>query len=356
MNYVFGVEFVEVDPLTLGIKRLELKDEADAKRLQDDIQADPQRYKGLHGSAILSRYPIKNARIFRLPVCHDWYHDEMKTIPAIEKLKRSGSEKIFLEEISQERRRGGRMTMIVDLAISDIPSGAVTVVNTHLENKCKAVCRQDQMANILEHIKDVTNPLILAGDMNTSGSDGSILSVSYLLKQKLKGYHFWGRQLISFFNPIALFGADTVVRYYRKYQDPTVRNIPIIADNHEHGLFNRVRKFAFDDQGVFDFRGDRKKTPNGRAGTLANSNQRAAKGFAFTFSLPRDFKGMVGRFKLDWFFIKPLQLPNEGEAMAPEFARTMQSLNQGPPDRVSDHAPITVDLPLTASTLRQTSH
>jgi hypothetical protein len=95
-------------------------------------------------------------------------------------------------------------------------------------------------------------------------------------------------------------------------------------------------------------RGNREKTVNGRSGTLANSNQRARKGFAYTFSLPRDYKGVAGRFKLDWFFMKPVQSSNTDELMAPEFARTMQSLNSGPSERISDHAPITVDLPLTA--------
>ena len=56
-----------------------------------------------------------------------------------------------------------------------------------------------------------------------------------------------------------------------------------------------------------------------------------------------DFYGLVGRFKLDCF-IKP---PAAEQGMAPEFARTMQSLNSGPQERLSNHAPITVDLPLS---------
>jgi endonuclease/exonuclease/phosphatase family metal-dependent hydrolase len=349
MNYTFGVEFVEVDPLTLGIQKVQLDDKELAEKLQADIQADPKRYRGLHGSAVLSGYPIRNVKILRLPVCHDWYHDEIKPVPGIEKLKRSASDKVFLEEITQERRRGGRIAMILDLSVPDVPSGVVTVVNAHLENKCKPACRQQQMDFIQEHIRVVKNPVILAGDMNTTGSDGSILSISYLLREKVKDYRFWTQQLISILNPISLFGADTLARYYRNYLDPTVRDIPVIGANREYGLFEELREFRFEDGGAIDFSGNKQKTVNGRSGTLANSNQRAAKGFVYTFSLPRDFKGLVGRFKLDWFFIKPLNPPTQGAVMAPEFARTMQSLNGGPPERISDHAPITVDLPLKAA-------
>lgn len=346
MNYTFGVEFIELDPLTLGIKKIQLDDKALAEQLQADIQADPKRYRGLHGSAVLSKYPIRSVKILRLPVCHDWYHDEMKPVPGIEKLKRTASEKVFLEEITQERRRGGRMAMMIDLSVPDVPSGIVTVVNAHLENKCKASCRQEQMDFILEHVNNVANPLILAGDMNTTGSDGSILSISYILREKVKDYRFWAQQLINILNPISFFGADTLARYYRNYLDPTVRDIPVIGNNREYGLFEELREFRFNDGGAIDFSGNKQKTLNGRSGTLANSNERAAKGFVYTFSLPRDFKGLVGRFKLDWFFIKPLNPPGSGDVMAPEFARTMQSLNAGPPERISDHAPITVDLPL----------
>ncbi|MBV9224256.1 MAG: hypothetical protein JOY85_09525, partial [Acidobacteriaceae bacterium] len=98
MNYAYAIEFVEVDPVTLGIEVI------DETALENEMKADPKRYKGLHGSAILSRYPLKNVKVLRLPVCHDWYADEAKPVPKIEKLKRLGSEKAFLEAIAQERR------------------------------------------------------------------------------------------------------------------------------------------------------------------------------------------------------------------------------------------------------------
>ncbi len=339
MNYGYAVEFVEVDPVTLGIEVI------DQPALEDELKADPAKYKGLHGSAILSRYPIQNAHVLRLPVCHNWYAAESKPVPKVEKLKRLGSEKVFLEAIAQERRRGGRIAIVARIAVPEAPGGAVTVVNAHLENKCKASCRVQQMNYILENIRNTQGALILAGDMNTTGSDGSILSFGYILKTKMRDPRFWAGQALSYFNPINLYGAGIAARYFHGYGDPTRRDLPVIATNREYALFDTVRKNQFSDGTSFDFSGDKNRTINGTSGTLANSNQRAAKGFSYTFSLPRDFKGAVGRYRLDWFFIKPpADAPNY--VLRPEFPRTMQALNQGLDPRLSDHAPITVDLPL----------
>lgn len=63
MNYVFGVEFVEVDRLDdLGVEKVQLDDPALAEQMQEELKPDPSRYLGLHGNAILSRYPMQNAR------------------------------------------------------------------------------------------------------------------------------------------------------------------------------------------------------------------------------------------------------------------------------------------------------
>jgi len=69
-----------------------------------------------------------------------------------------------------------------------------------------------------------------------------------------------------------------------------------------------------------------------------------------TYAFNRDFYGLVGRFKLDWVFVKPfIQNPRDkGQTnrFAPHFPATMRELNESVADRISDHAPMTVDLPL----------
>jgi hypothetical protein len=75
--------------------------------MKQELGPDRARYLGLHGNAILSRYPIDAARIIRLPVCHDWYKAEKAAISALEKGKRVAANKVFLERIGREVRQGG---------------------------------------------------------------------------------------------------------------------------------------------------------------------------------------------------------------------------------------------------------
>ncbi len=82
---------------------------------------------------------------------------------------------------------------------------------------------------------------------------------------------------------------------------------------------------------------------------LANSNERADKGFAISFEVERTVAEQ-GKLMLDWFFIKPLDLTDPGDErqsyrFAPHFAQTFKDLNYAIPDRISDHNPMVVDLP-----------
>ncbi len=112
-----------------------------------------------------------------------------------------------------------------------------------------------------------------------------------------------------------------------------------------------MERFRFADDKAFDFRGETERNLNQKRGTLANSNQRAGKGLEPTFTLMGDFGGLVGRYKLDWFLVKPFIAQPRGGGMrfefAPHFPVTMRKLNNAVPDGVSDHAPIIVDLPLS---------
>lgn len=97
------------------------------------------------------------------------------------------------------------------------------------------------------------------------------------------------------------------------------------------------------------------RQPNGRSGTLADSNERGSKGFAPTFTAELIWgKTRVAKFKLDWIFVKdnienPRDL-NGSFRFAPHFARTLGDLNNCLPQRLSDHSPMTVDLPFQEPT------
>jgi hypothetical protein len=207
------------------------------------------------------------------------------------------------------------------------------------------------MQALLASVKDVQNPLIMAGDLNTTGQNNTPTSVRNEIMSRVTDYKFWAGQAVSHFHPLGIYQYALVpVRYFHGYHDPTAFNLPILWENRESPLFKTVERFRFSDGHVFDFRGDPEHSLNARSRTLADSNERGAKGFVPTYAFARDYRGFVGRFKLDWFFLKPfLEDPrqkNQSYLFAPHFAETMRELNQSVEDRISDHLPMTVDLPL----------
>jgi endonuclease/exonuclease/phosphatase family metal-dependent hydrolase len=353
MNYTYGVEFVEVDPLfDLDTEQLHLANAQQDQRLQQDLQVDRKRYHGLHGTAILSRYPIENARIYRLPVCYDWYARESEAISKLEQGKRWSAHKMFRERVERELRQGGRMALIADIAVPDLPTGHATIVATHLENKCKPACRRQQMQALLAEVKSNTNPLVIAGDLNTTSRDNTPTSIRNEIMMRVTDYQFWIGQAVSHFNPLGVFQYALVpVKYFHAHNDPTAFHLPILWDNREQPLFKTVEKVRFAGNHAFDFRGEREQTSPSRGRTLADSNQRGGKGFVPTYSFARNYGGTVGQFKLDWFFVKPFiddpRREEQSYRFAPHYPVTMRELNNSVVDRISDHPPMTVDLPLT---------
>ena len=355
MNYAYAVEFVEIDPLNLGLEKANVEDKAAQEDIQKSFEPDKSRYLGLHGSAVLSRYPIRKATIRSLPVCYDWFLGEKKEISKLESSKRTGANLAFMERISREVRRGGRTTLIVELVVPESPTGAVTVVAPHLETKCKPECRRKQMAEILEWIRAETNPVILAGDLNTSGSDSSPTSVSKVVTNRLKDPDKWATSAIKWST-----GAPTVLlmpmNMMRNKNDPTGFDVPLISRKKEAKLFGDLNDFHFEDGHTFDFRGEAARSAESRGGTLSDSNQRATKGFRYTFALARTYGGLVGEYKLDWIFVKGYATdsskPGGSYKFAPHFARTLQEVNNAPDHSLSDHFPITVDIPLTEPLLK----
>lgn len=105
----------------------------------------------------------------------------------------------------------------------------------------------------------------------------------------------------------------------------------MLAANPERNLFTYFDRFRFEDGTRLDFRGLAQFTVNNRAGTLADSNQRGAKGFVTTYALPRTL-GAKGKFKLDWIFVKAYLKDNASAPdsffFAPHFPWTMNEVNQ----------------------------
>ena len=106
MNWAWGVEFVEVDPTILGTEKFEeIQDPQKRAKMIAALAPDQSKLRALHGSAVLSRYPIREAKLvpFEHPA-YDWYNGE-KRISTPEKGKRAAAILVG-EKLGREIRRG----------------------------------------------------------------------------------------------------------------------------------------------------------------------------------------------------------------------------------------------------------
>ena len=352
MGYIYGTEFVEVDPYQLGVKKFTKEERTflEDKSLEQLDNIDQNKYKGLHGTAIFSKYPITNAKIIRIPDCYNWYKEESNKLSALELARREAAEKVFSSKVLTELRHGGRIAVIADLLLPN--NQKITAVAVHLENRCLPKCRVKQFEFLLNRLRNIRNPVIIAGDLNTTGADASPVSIKKEVLKKVKDPEFIAKQAILSLTPISL--AQNLIlntaNSLRQYKDPTTKDIPIILPNKERKIFDLLKEFRFNDSGTFDVRGLPEKTHRGNAGFLSNSNERDLKGFKTSFELERHFG--IAKYKLDWIFVKPLQLkePNNKKssyAYAPHFGRTLKLLNRTlSKEPISDHDPITIDIPI----------
>ena len=258
------------------------------------------------------------------------------------------------------------MMLIADIVNPEFPSGRVTVVATHLEDMTTPHNRLKQLRELLDEIRDLNHPVILAGDMNTSTHDAAPISLTRAMKQRFGSGKWWAEsaapEMLSRTTPFGWIYevSRRLIGFARTVDDPTVGSEPLFGRNPEAAFFKTLEHFRFGDGKVFDFRGDKQHSSNGRAGNLADSNERAEKGFVPTNELGRTF-GPVGKFKLDWIFVRPAKLTNphdkkQSYQFAPCFGRTLKELNQSIPERISDHNPIIVDLPLSEPPLLPNSN
>jgi endonuclease/exonuclease/phosphatase family metal-dependent hydrolase len=352
MNWAYGVEFLEIDSKQLGTDTFEDKEDEQARQqLLEQFRVDKDRVRALHGNAVLSRYPIRNARLIPFKAGYDWFQETK--ITALEKAKRKAAILIG-EDLLQEIRRGGRTTLLVDLDVPEVSGQRLTVAATHMENRAKPKVRRQQMEELLNEIRDTHNPVIIAGDLNTTGSDGTPTSAANMLYKRYGSTDFWTTKGVQWATGVGLaYGASKGAIKLAGYQyrvDPTSANLPGLSANLERGLFSTVQNFRFADGKVFDFRGAPERTFEGKSGTLGDSNQRLAKGFAPSFAAELMWgKVRVAKFKLDWIFVKSeLENPRDRKGsyvFAPHFARNLTDLNNFTPEPMSDHSPMTVDLP-----------
>lgn len=129
LGHVYGVEFVE---LGLG----------DARETRG--HAGEVNRAGLHGNAVLSRFPITAAALVPLDDGGVWFGSAARP---------------------DQRRIGGRNAIVAELAT---PSGSIVAVAVHLESRSDPEQRRRQMERLLDEVdrRAGDRPVVLGGDLN----------------------------------------------------------------------------------------------------------------------------------------------------------------------------------------------
>jgi endonuclease/exonuclease/phosphatase family metal-dependent hydrolase len=141
LGYVFGIEFVE---LTKGEAA--------------ELDSPGENTWSLHGNAVLSRWPLQQPRLLRLPRRCSWAE-------------------------GTQQRIGGRMAVLAEL---ETAGGPLTLASVHLENRTTPQGRQQQMQALLDALAG-NHAALIGGDLNTATLDGGddlqILSVPEMLQR-----------------------------------------------------------------------------------------------------------------------------------------------------------------------------
>lgn len=352
-NYAFAPEFIEVDPATLGLEDNRWSDTnmMTESGVVKDYEVDKTKYKGLTGTAILSRFPLKNVRIIPLMDTYDWYNSEKNNEYKIEDAVRYGMKTVFKEDNLRQVRIGHRMALVADI---ELPEGTFTIVGTQIEKRTRPNERAKQMKDLLAKIKDIKNPVILAGNLNTTTYNHQPKGVKNIVRNKLSDPDALAETGFFILVPVGMaigWILRPVFDIFRKVNDPTVISIPIISPNREKKMFNAIRKFEFDDGYKFDFRGNPETSVSNSSKMFSSSNERGKKGYITTYKTKRNLG--ISNYKISWIIAKgynKTNYPNKKcacEKMAPHFGKTLYALNFSYAQPISIQAPITAIFPLS---------
>jgi len=353
MNYAYAPQYLEIDPVILGAEHIALEEGGDDTEAESYYRADPNKYKGVFGSAVLSKYPIKHVEMRPLVYqAYDWYEGEKQSISFLEKARRLGTKTAFKNEITREIKVGGRGYFRVDLEVPGLPENTLTIINIHLEIKCQPEDREKQMAEILSYIKAIKNPVIMMGDYNAAPTDISPTNVGRVVKRTVTNPTNIAKLAVHVLVPASTVvnATQTVSNVTKNFNDPFAADVKVVAPNKLKAMFEMIREFRFSDGTVFDFRGDPERSIGAKNELLANSNQRGFKGFKTTFSVKRAL-GFVGKLRLDWVFVKSGLLRDQEDKtapyrLAPHFGETLEEMNASLIEPLSDHHPNVLDIPL----------
>ena len=128
-----------------------------------EVHTEGENTQALHGNALFSRYPLRNAHSLALP---------------------NGKDKMK----GNEKRMGRQVAAITDV---ELPSGTVRMVSLHLDAHSTQRHRHRQMKLVLDHLENLRPqlPALIGGDWNTStyNSRRAVYSITGFFRRALMG-------------------------------------------------------------------------------------------------------------------------------------------------------------------------
>jgi len=255
---------------------------------------------GLHGNAILSRYPITRANVFSLSITKDKF-------------------------LSSEKRLGHKKGLWAEI---DSPLGIIPVVAVHLDPYASPSQRGAQMLDVMQVVKrEGFTAALLGGDLNTTTNNlralpttvwtvlhKVVLGLRYSLGHALHPLRRYERRILQ-----ALHSEGFDVEAYNDMEAPTSR--------YEIGSFESESKLG------------------------EHMPEAAAKGLSrFLRRKLAPWKGEAN-FKLDWFAGRGVRALRSGELVEKDGRESVGPQVFHKPEwegqRLSDHDPILVDIAQT---------
>ena len=244
---------------------------------------------GIHGNAILSRYPIEDPEIVVLKNAHD-------------KMK------------GREKRLGSQKALVASIRF---PQKSVKVTCTHLDARSQQRHRAAQMKDILSHLSRYQGePAIIGGDWNTSTYDSS--------RAVWTALGFWYR---------VAMGTGNVIRNhyphpYRKFEKDLFRSL----ENHGFDFRNANQlgqgTLHYTVEDIAQFKNLREWIPN----------------WCFRFvEWALKPHGGECQMKLDWFATRNVKVSQNGNSLSPQVVGGLRHRGQ----KVSDHDAIILDFAIS---------
>lgn len=324
-NYAFGVDFIGTDPYTLGVQP-----DYEGKY---NKEINKSQYRGLSGHAILSKYPLSNVRIIRLPDAYNWYDDEKEYAKDMASMKEKN---LPVKPEPTDVKIGGRIALLADVTLpGDVKT---TLIAIETEDRTKPKNRAVQVQYFLSRIKDISNPVVIGANLNTNNQDTSPNDPKRFFRKNFDGQNMIKNISAKFVqNGSIISSATGIFNSSRVKNDPTSPSVPIFANNKEKATFDLFQDFRFDDKEIFEFKRERTIGDNASYDNyLGTTNERGLKGFVPTYSK----KALIGydEYKLDWFFVKP------DEVLYPYNPKTLDMFSTAFAKQISSHNPMTIEL------------